>query len=193
MGRRLTFERHDALKEATELFWREGYINTSLKQLLKAMEMGESSFYHSFGSKRSLYKECIDYYNGTFMKARIQALKGEASGKNPIYAFFDVVIEDLSGFKQKGCLITNSLASEVLEEQEMRDMLFRDFEGIRSVISKIIIESIQKGEFRSDLDPLATARIIFTYLHGLNRLSVVEFDAEKQRGETQAFLDALLK
>jgi len=44
MGRAKVFDEKTALSQAMRLFWRQGYANTSLKQLLAEMNMLNGSF-----------------------------------------------------------------------------------------------------------------------------------------------------
>ena len=197
MGRPAKFERSRALSRATELFWKRGYVNTSVAQLQATMGIGEGSFYNAFKSKRELYLECLRHYNATYMAGRSAALRGDHHDETPtarqrIGEFFDVVIEDLVKNKSVGCLVSNSLSREVLSERPIRSYLFKGLESFLSYLALIIDEGRQAGELSEGVAPEVTARILFSYLHGLNRLSVYELDAEARREETQVFLDAVL-
>jgi len=192
MGRKLEFDRDKALTKATELFWKRGYVNTSVAQLQKAMKLGEGSFYNTFKSKKRLYLECLGHYNQTFMSPRSVALRGERPSKARILEFFDVVVEDLSNNKAPGCLVSNSLSNEVLAERELKSYLWTRFEVFLDYLAGIVTQGQQSGELEPGLDPTTTARVLFTYLHGLNRLSVYAYDAEARRAETQSFVDAVL-
>ena len=61
MGRKLEFNLDRALAGATRVFWAKGYVSASMRDLLKAMGIGESSFYHQFGSKKNLYLQCLKH------------------------------------------------------------------------------------------------------------------------------------
>jgi TetR/AcrR family transcriptional repressor of nem operon len=54
MGRKLEFNYDRALERATRVFWARGYVSASMRDMLKAMGIGEGSFYHIFGSKKRL-------------------------------------------------------------------------------------------------------------------------------------------
>ena len=57
MARTLEFNYPKALEKATRLFWKLGYAGTSLRPLLKAMGIGEGSFYNKLKSMDSAYLE----------------------------------------------------------------------------------------------------------------------------------------
>ena len=191
MGRKLEFDKDKALARATELFWRDGYMNTSLKKLLIAMNMGESSFYHTFKGKKSLYLECINHYNQGPMKKRVAAICSNRSAKNRIYDFFEIVISDFKENKTTGCLVSNSLSQEILMDEALKQKIYSVIDSLLEHFGRIVEEGVANGEFNKK-DPTVTAKVLLTYLHGLMRLSAYRFDPEKQKIETHTFLDSIL-
>jgi TetR/AcrR family transcriptional regulator, transcriptional repressor for nem operon len=73
MARTLEFDYTTALERATRLFWENGYPNTSLRDLLKKMGIGEGSFYNTLKSKKNAYLECLKHYNETVNLRRAEA------------------------------------------------------------------------------------------------------------------------
>jgi len=55
MARALEFDYDKAIDKATRVFWKNGYSGTSLRDLLKAIGIGEGSFYNTLTSKKKLY------------------------------------------------------------------------------------------------------------------------------------------
>ena len=192
MGRKLEFNKEKALDKATELFWKEGYANTSLKQLLKAMNMGESSFYNTFKGKKALYQSCLDHYNESYMEKRVAIITSDMSPKDRIYGFINQAIDDMDNGKCKGCLVSNSLSQDVLAEKDIKIKLFEDMDQFVSLVTETIKDGSKSGIFKKNLQPKTIATVIFTYLHGLFRLSVFNFNAEKLKSEAKTFLDSIL-
>ncbi len=79
MGRKLEFNCERAVERAMGVFWAKGYSAASMRDLLKAMRIGEGSFYHLFGSKNRLYLECLRQYNETVTRRRLALLEAEPS------------------------------------------------------------------------------------------------------------------
>ena len=95
MARRIEFNYDRAIDRATRLFWKKGYSNTSLRDLLKVMGIGEGSFYNTVKSKKHLYLECLRHYNDTVSRRRLAALLSKPSIKQGIRAFFEIVLDEL--------------------------------------------------------------------------------------------------
>ena len=191
MGRKTEFDTNKALLNATELFWQNGYMNTSLKDLLKVMKLGESSFYHAFKSKKKLYLQCIKFYADEFMAERVSKIQTNESCRTKLEAFFDVVISDFAKSEKTGCMTTNTLAKEIISDDDIKDFLFTAFDEFVDYLTFVISEGIKNNEFDKNINPKDTARIIFTYMHGFNRLSVYKFDKEDRQRETKLFLDMI--
>jgi len=109
MSRKLDFDRSAALDKGLVLFWRKGYQAASVSDLLEAMEIGRSSFYATFGDKRSLYLECL----GVFGKRTKDVLLGARKDNAPLDAlrkFFEFTATGQRGQRSEwGCMLVNTV------------------------------------------------------------------------------------
>ncbi len=80
MARPLEFDRSEALQQALEVFWENGYEGTSLRLLLRTMDLSRSSFYQSYGSKQRLYEQCLQQYTADVAQDMAEALEAAPSG-----------------------------------------------------------------------------------------------------------------
>src|ERR1700761_8977860 len=62
-GRPRTFDREKALDVAGEQFWRNGYEETTVAMLTKAMGISPPSLYAAFGDKEQLFTEAAECYS----------------------------------------------------------------------------------------------------------------------------------
>jgi AcrR family transcriptional regulator len=63
LGRPRAFDRDIALEAAMLVFWRKGFLATSMNDLCEAMGIRSPSLYAAFGSKDNLYVEAVQRYN----------------------------------------------------------------------------------------------------------------------------------
>src|SRR5580658_10374966 len=62
LGRPRAFDTDKALHQAMRVFWRKGYLGTSLSELTKAMGINRPSSYAAFGNKKSLFRQALAHY-----------------------------------------------------------------------------------------------------------------------------------
>ena len=83
MSRPRSISRDESLERALLLFWEHGYDRTSIADLSKALGVGPSSIYNSFGSKEELFREAVGRYVATHADPALQLL-GEDAGEGPV-------------------------------------------------------------------------------------------------------------
>lgn len=65
-GRPREFDRERALRKALELFWKQGYMQTTMSRLCEVMGIKSPSLYCAFGCKADLFLEAISYYKRVY-------------------------------------------------------------------------------------------------------------------------------
>src|SRR5205814_7916012 len=121
MARALEFDYDKAIDKATRVFWKNGYSGTSLHDLLKAIGIGEGSFYNTLKSKKQLYLECLKRYSDTVGRRRAEALLSPSSAKEGVRGFFRTVLDDLDDPRTpRACLLARSVSSDVLAERDLQ-------------------------------------------------------------------------
>jgi TetR/AcrR family transcriptional repressor of nem operon len=190
MGRKREFDCDRALKRATRLFWAKGYMGASMRDLLRAMGIRESSFYHLFGSKKRLYLECLKRYNEDVTRRRLAALEAEPSARKGIRKFFRGLLNELDDPRTpRVCLMSRSLSSDVLDEAELRSYVKTGMAQFEDSFVTRLKAAKKSGELPPDFPAEAAAEIIFTYLQGFFRVVQVL----KNRDEMWRQIETLLK
>jgi TetR/AcrR family transcriptional regulator, transcriptional repressor for nem operon len=190
MGRKLEFDYDRALERATRVFWAKGYVSASMRDLLKAMGVGEGSFYHLFGSKKRLYLECLKHYNGVVIRRRVEALTSDPSVRNGVRAFFRALLDELDNPRTpRICLLAQSLSSEVMEESGLEGYVKEQMAGFEKVFTQQLRRASQSGELPPDFPAEATAEVIVTYVQGFFRVVRVL----KNRKQMWQQIETLLK
>jgi len=97
MARPREFDANDALEQAMQVFWDQGYQSTSLNALTRAMGISKSSFYEAFGSKHELYLSALEHYNATVSGRVTTNLNDSESAREAIASWFEFVIDRMGG------------------------------------------------------------------------------------------------
>ncbi len=111
MPRKPEYDREDLINRARDLFWKQGWAGTSLKDLERELKMKPGSFYAAFGSKDALFGLSIDKYAEDGAN-RLLAL---ATERGPLKALQDypLLVVQNEAAPAKACM----LAKTVLELQ----------------------------------------------------------------------------
>lgn len=192
MSRNVEFNTDRALKAATKVFWSQGYKKASVQSLMKAMKIGESSFYNTFKSKKNLYLLCLDSYNKVVTAKRLEILKSEGTIKKRFNEFFEEILDDQERkMKSKGCMMTNSLSYEVLSDKDLRKYVEDQMLLFGEVLESLVSKGIESGELNKDIDAKSTSKLVIIYLQGLFKISLIEKDFKKIKEDTRYFLTSL--
>lgn len=105
-GRPRGFDRDEALKQATRVFWSKGYADASMADLTAAMAINSPSLYAAFGSKEALFREAVRTYTDT-EGARLWAPMREAATARGAIEGLLLATAEASGQcgRPKGCLL----------------------------------------------------------------------------------------
>lgn len=192
MARNVEFDHHQAIDRATRLFWNRGYSNTSLRDLLKTMRIGEGSFYNTWKSKKRLYVECLQHYNDTVSRRRLDSLLSPDSIKEGIRAFFRTVLDELDDPRTPAiCLLSQSLSGDVLQQRDLRKLVLADMKAFYAAFSERFEAAKERGELPRSFDADVAAHLLVTYLQGLFRVvRVLQSRAELER-QIEALLTGL--
>jgi TetR/AcrR family transcriptional regulator, transcriptional repressor for nem operon len=192
MGRAIEFDYDKAIHKATLAFWKSGYSNTSLRDLLKAMRIGEGSFYNSVKSKKHLYMECLQHYLETVGRTRVAALLSEPMIKLGVRALFKTVLDELDNpATPRLCLMASSISSDVLNDHELRKFIESGMSAFRDLLTERLEAAKAAREFPSEFQPEVVAGIIGTYMQGLLRMVLVSYDRKLVERQLEVFLTSL--
>jgi TetR/AcrR family transcriptional regulator, transcriptional repressor for nem operon len=190
MPRPREFDYERAVARATRLFWAKGYSGTSLRDLLKAMGIGESSFYNAVGSKKALYLACLKHYNDVVTRRRLQALDSAGPVGRAVRRFFTCVLDELDDPKTpRVCLMAGSLSTEVLADGDLERYVVGEMRTFQDAFVARMERGQASGELPARYPSTASAQVLVTYLQGLFRVIRVL----NTRREVEGQLDSLLR
>jgi len=192
MGRGIEFDYDKAIDRATRVFWKTGYSNTSLRDLLRAMKIGEGSFYNTVKSKKNLYLECLKHYRATVINERHTALFSQKSAKLGVRALFKTLLDQMDDPKRPGlCLMAGSLSRDVLDEKDLREYIVGESAASGGSFIGLLKSAQESGELPKELDPTAVVQIILTYVQGMSRAAQISYDRQRIERQVEVLLKGL--
>jgi TetR/AcrR family transcriptional regulator, transcriptional repressor for nem operon len=192
MARGIEFDYDEAIQKAIGLFQATGYASTSVRDLQKAMKIGEGSFYNTLKSKKDLYLECLKRYSETVGRERAEALFSQASVKLGVRALFKTILDQFEDpAAPRLCLLASSISSDVLSDPELSEFMKTQLAAFQTQFIKHLKAAKKAGELPAGLDPAAVVGIISTFVQGLLRVILLDYDRKQMERQIEVFLTGL--
>lgn len=165
-GRPRLFDEETVLRALTDLFWRQGYAQTSMAQIVEISGMHKPSLYRTFGSKDELFARVLRQYLAERMSTFSAMIEESGGGVDGVHRFLDLFETDaVTARGRDGCLMV--MASNELRG-ELGDYDFStDYRSQMRERLSVLVE-------RADSDPAARDRVtirtdlLTTYLLGMH-------------------------
>lgn len=127
LGRKQEFDRDRVVRAARDVFWSNGYAETSITDLERATGIGVSSLYHTFGNKRGLFDAAVDSYLQEVIAPAIVLLQAPVTDPDALLHCLRGVRGVLStrstGPAQNGCLLLNAAATPIGRDPQLHQRL----------------------------------------------------------------------
>ncbi len=172
-GRPLSFDKAIVLKTAMEVFWRKGFVATSIQDLTDATGLSRASLYNAFGDKEQLFLAVIDHYAATESIKLLDVLQNEETdGATAIRTYFDrLVTFSCEEGRRLGCLLTNTATSFDQTCGGLEAVLDRMFGRVEGALVETLARGQTDGSLSRDLDTEKTAKFLIAFAQGLRVLS----------------------
>jgi TetR/AcrR family transcriptional regulator, transcriptional repressor for nem operon len=176
MARPKEFDPEHALDKAMHLFWRLGYDNTSLEDLLREMGIARQSLYDTFGDKRSLYLEALAHYrdqtNGQMQKMLTEIPAVRDGFAKLLYGLAAETREQ----HERGCLLLSANLQRDTKDVVMRDFLRDNQARVEEIFKQALKRAQKQRELSKSEDPAALARFFVATIQGMRALARLKSD-----------------
>ena len=147
MPRQKTFDEKTVIKDAMELFWKKGFHQTSIQDLVEDLGVNRASLYETYSDKEGLFNESFILYRN-LVQQNIQTIFTTSKNvKDGFNSFIKYFIFDLL-HQRNGCLISNTF-SELLPTENKKTE--QKLEETRLIWRNMIITVLEKAEKQKEL------------------------------------------
>ncbi len=190
MPRKPGYDRDALIAQARDMFWRQGWAGTSLKDLERELKLKPGSFYAAFGSKDALYALALERYTQDGI-ARLEALADELGPKGALKAQPFRVIE-AADMPAKACMLAKTYAELQAKDHDLADRAGAYMAEMKACFAALFRRAQVDGEIGPEHDPERLAARYQSDLLGL-RLSAErrDVDAAAIASDIAADLDRL--
>jgi TetR/AcrR family transcriptional regulator, transcriptional repressor for nem operon len=189
MPRAPKYKKEETLDRALHHFWQNGYLNTSIEDLVEATGVQRYGLYQHFGSKHDLFLAALRRYEEVYISHRLRDLESEDAGIDAI----ESVINNLTVFADSplgrfGCLLCNT-AVELGGRDETVDTEVNHYATrLRNAFAKAVTTAQSDGA----IDPSADPDSLADFLAGIVIGACVYARTQAQKGSVRAMLETAL-
>lgn len=193
MARPREFDRDEALKRATAVFWAKGFEAASTDNLLTAMKIGRQSLYDTFGDKRRLYLEALGRYQAIQLANQLALLEAEASPLAGIRRMLLAVAEADPALRALGCMTVGAIVEFGRNDDEITAMLAGNEAELDAALERNLRRARAEGEIGTATDVKGAVHFIQTTLRGLRVSGKAGADTQSLRQTVDFALSALAR
>ncbi len=170
MPRPKSFDVDDALDQAIDLFWVNGYAGTSIEDLVNHLGINRGSLYSTFGSKQKLYERALDRYASAGRDWMAAALR------DPTIPLRDTINTILTSTAEttdhRGCLLVNTAMERNATDERSLDLTSKALDERRATLAAAF-ES-RRNELANDVTPDRAADLVLVAAQGLRVAATTE-------------------
>jgi TetR/AcrR family transcriptional repressor of nem operon len=193
MPRTIGFDTNTVLAQITNLFWSQGYFNTSTDDIMKATKLSKSSLYNTFGDKRSLFILVLTNYLVSAQLLYKSMLTKKGSSLDIIHELLSHMAEHNTTLNcYKGCFLLNTAVELAPHDKEIAEIINNNRQYIIGLFVNLIERGKQNGELRTDINSDAIANFIFSLVNGIKADGKLTTDS-KVFAKTIQIADELLE
>lgn len=167
------------IRESAVLFNTKGYMGTSLSEIMERSGIRKGGIYNHFENKDEIALAAFDYSFSQILQFITQALEHATHSKEKLLAICNVYIDIIENNSLiGGCPLLNAAIESddghpVLKERAQQAMkIFIDN------LTKIILEGMEKKEFRKDISSEEVSSYIIAVIEGGVMLSKLFEDSK---------------
>lgn len=193
MPRVKLFDENEVLTKAMNLFWKQGYSATSVRDLVSHLGINRASLYDTFGDKEQLFKKSFELYRKTSMEGLTLFFQSQQNVRDGFSKLFNIAIEEAILDKdRKGCFVVN-ITTELIPNDES---LLKVLESNKRDIENLFYEYLKKGKENDQLkdskDLKSISSLFYTLYSGIKVVSKIETNKKELTNSVNLALSLLV-
>lgn len=160
------------VEQAMRLFWRKGFLETTVDDLILSAAGSRFSLYNVYGGKRGLFASALDHYGRTVMTPLVAPLTRANAGLSEIGEFFAQFARPDGWLRDRpGCLVCLAAAEAAAYEPEQTQQVLGQIDGLRGLFVAALDRAQRNGELAPDREPEPAADYLVGVVIGLMTLA----------------------
>ncbi|MDE1900990.1 MAG: TetR/AcrR family transcriptional regulator [Alphaproteobacteria bacterium] len=172
MARTREFDSKDALTKAMSVFWKKGYFDTSIDDLVAATGVSRYGLYGEFGNKHGLFLAALDHYQNTIIESIFGTVEHPKASLAEIRGFFSRLVKVSAQPAAKlGCLMCNSASEVAPHEPETAQKIAAFRKRLSFSFRRALGNAVAKGELPPSFDIKREADFFVGIVHAASALN----------------------
>ncbi len=182
------------IHESLKLFSLQGFINTSVTDIIEAASTSKGGFYNHFASKEELFLEVLAEGQNIWRERTLEGLEAIESPvgkiKKLLENYKDRYLSDSDNFPG-GCIFVT--LSVELDDQlpHLCNEVKKGFVGLKGMLKRLLIEGQERGELRKDVNPSVVTELLFSGMLGTSIIFGMDKTTECLDRSINALIDHL--
>ncbi len=178
------FNEDSAIESIMLVFWKKGYVLTSIKDLVDASGVNSRSMYKLLGNKEALFERALDHYALTVGR-ETSAILQPANGVAAIEAFLkQFSFED----NYPGSFMVNAAVQEDFISAAALEKVAHYFKNIESLFYQCLKVSQDRGEINATLNIKNYATLLLCNVQGMSVIGKMR----KRNSDAKAIIKSLI-
>lgn len=160
MAERRLEKRERIIEAAARVFARKGFFNASVSEIAAEAGVGKGTIYGYVSSKDDLFFAVFEWIAETsWTQARIGVTALGASASDKLRALSRSLLDQWTDMHELYGLIMEfwSASASSRHRDRFMDMFRQIYSHFRGIVSGLVREGMERGEYRNDVDPDAVA------------------------------------
>lgn len=168
VGRPRGFDEDEALDQALLLFWKKGFVATSISDLTEVMGLNRPSLYATFGNKESLLRRALErYFQGpsSYLKKALEQKTTYEVARHVLLGIVDLISDPRT---PSTCLwVHSALSCGDLSEPLAQELARQRSAGLATLADRFR-RGVSEGDLPSSTDASSLAQFLQTVNVGLS-------------------------
>ena len=168
-GRPKIFDETEAIRKATEVFWKKGYEASSTDDLLTAMGIGKGSFYLQFKEgKKELFQRSLDLFSSDAMKRFNERLSHAENKIDFLRKYILSLADNTTEQKQKGCYLGNAIVEMSTVDPKTKEHASALMQKLEQAFESIIKNAQKSNQLKNRTDARLLAKYLINVRNGIH-------------------------
>ena len=168
MPRVREFDPQTVLANATQIFWRNGYADTSIEDIVSQTGVSRYGLYGMFGNKKELLIAAIRHYDETMSQLLMANLQDHEASLPAIINYWRTIAEHAKDETFcAGCLIVNVAVEVAPHDSDVSAEVQRIDRKHQALFTRAIQNGQMKGEVPTHIDAAGSALMMVSLARGL--------------------------